>query len=140
MRKIAWLNTFPRLRFIPRMRASRRHHHHHNLAYAAEDAAGGLIAGFFRLMILTYAWTFAIALWAFEAEIWLVIWMMYGFYYLPARWLYKKNIIGQTVAGLTPGPRRPAYDPHGAPRQPVDLGTFDSGDDQWDTGTMRRRS
>lgn len=134
-----WLHTFPTLRFTPRLRTSRRHHHHHSLAYAAEDAAEGLVAGFFRLMILTYAWSIAIALWALEAEIWCMIWLLYGFYYLPARWIYRHNVIGRAVTAVTPGPAPAAYDPHGTPPRPVDLARLSDHDDPWDTGSIRRR-
>lgn len=101
------------------------------------------LAGIFILLLLGEL--FAI-IWAYEAMAWLSVWCGYGLL-LGSRKIYRSNAIGQTFSGRQKRVR-PVYDPHRAPRQPVDLAAMPQpytvgqppSADPWDTGGMRRRS
>jgi hypothetical protein len=88
--------------------------------------------GLLAILILGYLFTIV---WIVEFEIWIAVWFYYGLF-LGARWVYRNNVLGQTITSVTRRRQQPApYDPHGAPARPVDLATY--GD--WD-GPMRTRS
>jgi len=133
----AWLHTFPPPRWIPQ--AKRRRHHgsvHHAYHHPVEGglmATGGCLVG----MAVLFVWLLAIEFWLAEIMLWGCVWCYYAMG-LACRWIYRSNIVGQTVRTLT-GRRtvRVAYDPHGAPRYPVDLGALG---DPYDTNRPRSRS
>jgi hypothetical protein len=127
MAQQGWLHTIPPIR-APR----HRHHHHHHIEP---------VEAVFKAIGYAILWMLILEFWILELEIWLAVWFYYGMF-LGCRWIYRNNVLGQTVAALTGRrkPVRPAYDPHGTPTQPVDLAPLADAGDPWDTGTMRRRS
>lgn len=118
-----WLHRFPPLH-TPRFRRT----------HLSRDLDRALFVGFCVGMGHLFVLMLALGLWAAEIEAWLLAWTYYGTF-LGARWIWRHNPLGQTVAAVTPGPKPHPYDPHGTPAQPVDLAQF--GEQR--RGDMRRR-
>lgn len=151
-----WLHTLPPWRFPYPGQHPHRHHRHH---LHAGDVFEAVFKGIGWLVILELG----TALWIVELEVWLTVWVYYGMF-LGARWVYRHNVIGQTVTSLASGRRqkpveRPAgrggpidlsqapYAPWSTPRDPYSgTGTQapDAGPVTWQTGAppdggIRRR-
>lgn len=135
----AWLHTVPPPRWMPGTRRRRHHgsirHAYHHPVEGSFMAVGGCLAGMLMLLV----WLVAIEFWFLEVMLWACVWTYFALG-LACLWIYRRNIIGQTVRTLT-GRRtvRAEYDPHGAPRYPVDLGALGS-QDPYDTDRPRSRS
>lgn len=117
---------------LPLFRMPKRHHHHHH-GHHHQSLPVTIGRGILGLLL--------VELWCLEFTIWFGVWCYYGLF-LGCRWIYRNNVIGKaaTVASTPVRKAAPAYDPHGAPPQPIDLGQLGDGGDPWDTGGMRRRS
>lgn len=133
-----WLRTLPPVRWTPQTIKRRRHHTslHHALHDPVETAVVDLGRGGGDMITLTVNVAMrclALALWIAEFEAWLLAWVYFGTF-LAGRWIYRRNVIGQTVATFTR--RRPVPVPIDPYARPVDLAAY-SYDDE---APVRRRS
>ena len=86
-----------------------------------------VFARFLGAMAFIYAWAFALGIWLVEVEVWVIVWFYYGAF-LGARWIYRNNVIEQTISGAL---RR-------RDRQKADTAPIDH--NGWDTAPTRWRS
>lgn len=147
----AWLHTFPTLRWIPSAAAARgrrrlpsirsAYHHPVETGVVAGVRATG---GFVRFLIVMATWMLALGLWTFEIEIWATVWAYYGAFVV-GRWIYRRNVVGQTVRGVfRRGGTGVSTRPLAASGGPVDLAalgdTYDAAlSDPYETERARSR-
>ncbi len=72
--------------------------------------------------IVVAAWCLAAAVWLYETSFWLAVWSYFGMF-VGVRWMYRNNVLGQTVSSLSRRPRTVVrIDPDA---EPIDLGDWD---------------
>lgn len=128
-----WLHTFPRPRWTSfsvrsRGRGPTARQAYYHPAETAAVGIGGMIAALLAMSLAVCVWSLEVGLWFYETTFWLMAWFGYGAF-LGARWIYRSNVLGQTVSSLSR--RQHSAVPVDPDAQPINLGDWD--------GPVRRR-